>query len=173
MKKVPEKKEEKIPESLQRTLVLIKPDGIQRALTGRIIQRFEDVGLKMVGVKMRWIDRDFAKKHYSAHVTKPMYKGLEDFIVSGPVLAIVLEGVSAVETVRKIVGSTEPKSAMPGTIRGDFAQHSYSYADSKGTAIKNLIHASGTLEEAKQEVALWFNKDELHTYKTVHEIHVF
>jgi nucleoside-diphosphate kinase len=176
MKKNPEKKEEKKinPESLiERTLVLIKPDGVQRGLVGRIIQRFEDAGLKMVGVKMRWIDRDFAKKHYSAHVTKPMYKGLEDFIVSGPVFAMILEGVSAVETVRKIVGSTEPKSASPGTIRGDFAQHSYSYADSKGTAIKNLIHASGNIEEAKQEVALWFNKDELHTYKTVHEIHVF
>lgn len=175
MKKTPEKKGPKINYEtlMERTLVLIKPDGVQRGLVGRIIQRFEDAGLKMVGVKMRWIDRDFAKKHYSAHVTKSMYKYLEDFIVSGPVLSMVLEGISAVETVRKIVGSTEPKSAMPGTIRGDFAQHSYLYADSKNIAIKNLIHASGNLEEAKQEVALWFSKDELHTYKTVHEVHVF
>jgi len=176
MKKTPEKPEVKklSAESLiERTLVLVKPDGVQRALIGRIIQRFEDAGIKIVGAKMRWIDREFAKKHYSAHVTKPMYKGLEDFIVSGPVIALVLEGVSVVETVRKIVGSTEPKSAIPGTIRGDFAQHSYSYADAKNMAIKNLIHASGNLEEAKQEIALWFSKDELHTYKTVHEIHVF
>ena len=156
---------------IERTLVLIKPDGVQRALMGRIIQRFEDAGLKMVGMKMKWIDRDFAKRHYSAHVGKAMYPGLENFIVSGPVLAMVIEGISAVEMVRKMVGSTEPKSATPGTIRGDFAQHSYQYADAKGIAIKNLIHASGNVSEAKFEVSLWFSDDELHTYKTVHEIH--
>jgi nucleoside-diphosphate kinase len=158
---------------MKRTLVLVKPDGVQRALIGRIIQKFEDAGLKIVGMKMKLIDRDFAKKHYSAHVGKSMYPGLEDFIVSGPVIAMVLEGIHAVETVRKIVGSTEPKSALPGTIRGDFAQHSYDFADEKGMAIKNLIHASGNVEEANYEVKLWFAPDELHTYKTVHEIHVF
>ncbi len=156
---------------IQRSLVLIKPDGVQRALMGRIIQRFEDAGLKVVGMKMKWIDRDFAKKHYSAHVGKKMYPGLENFIVSGPVIALVLEGIYAVETIRKIVGSTEPKSALPGTIRGDFAQHSYDFADENGIAIKNLIHASGNVEDSEYEVKLWFAPDEIHTYKTVHEIH--
>jgi nucleoside-diphosphate kinase len=135
--------------------------------------RFEDAGLKFVGMKMVWVDKEFSKKHYSAHVKKPFYAGLEKMITEGPVLALALEGIHSVELVRKMVGGTEPKSALPGTIRGDFAQHSYEYADSKGKAIKNLIHASGNAEEAKKEVELWFDKDELHTYKTVHEIHVF
>lgn len=157
---------------IERSLVIIKPDGVQRALIGRILQRFEDAGLKIVGMKMHWVDSDFAKKHYAAHVEKPFYKGLEAFITEGPVVAFVVEGISAVSTVRKIVGPTEPKSAQPGTIRGDFAHHSYSYTDKKGVAIKNLIHASGTKEEADAEVALWFGEQELHTYKTVHEMHV-
>ncbi len=156
---------------IESTLVLVKPDGVERALVGRIIQRFEDVGLKMIGMKMVWVDADFSKKHYKAHVSKAFYKSLEDFIVSGPVVALALEGINAVEIVRKIVGSTEPKSSPPGTIRGDFAQHSYKYADTKGFAIKNLIHASGTSEEAKEEVALWFTPKELHSYATVHEKH--
>jgi nucleoside-diphosphate kinase len=158
---------------IQRTFVAVKPDGVQRGLIGRILQRFEDAGLKIVGMKMKWMDKDFAKIHYAAHVNKPMYPGLEAFMVSGPVIAMVIEGVHAVDTVRKIVGSTEPKSAPPGTIRGDFAQHSYEFADKKGTAIKNLIHASGNAAEAEQEVKLWFSPEELHTYKTVHEVHVF
>ena len=92
-------------------------------------------------------------------------------ITSGPVLAIVLEGIEAVDLVRKMTGATEPKSAMPGTIRADYSHHSYGYADSKGIAIKNLIHASGDLNDAKKEVALWFKKDELHSYSPVHEKH--
>jgi nucleoside-diphosphate kinase len=157
----------------ERTLVLIKPDGVQRQISGRIIQRFEDVGLKIVGMKMLWIDKTFARKHYSAHVDKPFYAGLEAMITEGPVIAMVLEGLHAVTLVRKLVGGTEPKSAQPGTIRGDFAHHSYEYTDKKGKAIKNLIHASGNAEEANAEVALWFDKKELHDYKTVHESHVF
>ncbi len=158
---------------IQRTLVLIKPDGVKRGLIGRIISRFEDAGLKIVGMKMVWIDKDFAKKHYSAHVGKDFYSSLENFITSGPVVAMVLEGVEAVEVVRKIVGSTEPKKAMPGTIRGDFAHHSATYANQKGKSVANLIHASGNLEEAKQEISLWFRDEELHSYKTVHEEHTF
>ncbi|MEM4397784.1 MAG: nucleoside-diphosphate kinase [Candidatus Woesearchaeota archaeon] len=158
---------------IERTLVLLKPDAVQRGIIGNIITRFENVGLKIVGMKMIWIDENFSKKHYSDHVNKPFYKPLENFITEGPVIAIVLEGIHAVELVRKMVGSTEPKKAQPGTIRGDFAHHSYEYADKKGIAIKNLIHASDTIENAKKEVSLWFNDDELHTYKTVHEIHVF
>lgn len=155
----------------ERTLILIKPDGVERGLIGAIISRFEHVGMKIVGMKMAWIDKEFSKKHYAAHIEKPFYKGLETFIVSGPVVAMVIEGIDAVDTVRKMVGATEPKASAPGTIRGDFAHHSYGHADKKGIAIKNLIHASGSKEDAKAEVSLWFNAKELHSYATVHEKH--
>ncbi|MBN1157706.1 nucleoside-diphosphate kinase [Candidatus Woesearchaeota archaeon] len=157
---------------IQKSLVLIKPDGVQRALVGEIIKRFENAGLKITGMKMVWIDADFSKKHYSAHVGKSFYPPTEQYITSGPVIAMVLEGIEAVHTVRKIVGSTEPKNSPPGTIRGDFAHMSMAYADGKKITIKNLIHASGTIEEAKKEIELWFKKDEIHGYKTVHEVHV-
>ena len=146
---------------IERTLVLLKPDAVERAIMGKIITRFEDAGLKMVGIKMVWVDKDFSKKHYSAHVKKDFYKGLEEFIVSGPVVAMIIEGISAVEIVRKIVGGTEPKSALPGTIRGDFAHHSYEYTNGKGIAIKNLIHASDSVNSANKEIKLWFKEDEL------------
>jgi len=158
---------------MEKTLVLIKPDGVERGLIGEIISRFEKVGFKVVGMKMFQVNKDFSKQHYSAHVGKGFYQSVEDFITSGPVVAMVLEGLHVVETVRKMVGATEPKSAAPGTIRADYAHHSYEYADKKGIAIKNLIHASGTSEEAEQEVKLWFSPQELHEYKTVHEKHVF
>ena len=156
---------------IDQSLVLIKPDGVQRGLVGEILSRFEKVGLTIVGMKMFLVTPDFAKKHYNAHVDKAFYAGLEAMITEGPVIAMVLEGVNAVELVRKMVGGTEPKSAQPGTIRGDYAHVSYEYADEKGIAIKNLIHASGNLEEAKQEVALWFTKEELHKYEPTHEKH--
>lgn len=156
---------------IERTLVLIKPDGVERGLIGEVIKRFENVGLKIIGMKMKWIDKEFSKKHYSSHVEKSFYPGLETMITAGPVIAMVIEGIHAIELVRKMVGSTEPKGAQPGTIRGDFSHHSYSYADEKGIAIKNIIHASGDKEDAKKEVSLWFNDNELHTYKTVHEKH--
>ena len=156
---------------IQQTLVLIKPDGVERGLCGQILQRFENAGLKIAGMKMVWIDEDFSKKHYEAHVEKPFYAGLEAFIVSGPVMALALEGIEAVELVRKMVGATEPKSAAPGTIRGDYAMHSYGYADEKGIAIKNLIHASGSSDDAKTEMKIWFKESELHKYKATHEKH--
>jgi nucleoside-diphosphate kinase len=158
---------------MEKSLILIKPDGVQRGIVGKILMRFEDAGLKFIGMKMIWVTKDFAKTHYKAHVKKPFYPGLEKMITEGPVIAIAVEGIQAVELVRKMVGGTEPKEAVPGTIRGDFAHHSYAYADSKGIAIKNLIHASGNSEEAKEEIKLWFNDEELHTYETVHEKHVF
>ncbi|MGB9707871.1 MAG: nucleoside-diphosphate kinase [Candidatus Pacearchaeota archaeon] len=161
---------------IERTLVLIKPDGVKRALIGECITRFEKRGLKIVAMKMRWIDKDFAMKHYTEDITRrrgeKVRNKLIDFIISGPVVAMVIEGVHAVEAVRKIVGDTEPRSAMPGTIRGDFAHVSYSYADAANKAIENLIHASSSIGEAKQEIALWFSSDEIHTYKTSHETHV-
>ena len=158
---------------IEKTLVLLKPDTVQRALVGNVITRFENAGLKMVGLKMHWVNKEFSKKHYADHTKKPFYKGLETFITEGPVIAIAIEGLHAVETVRKIVGGTEPRKATPGTIRGDFSHHSYEYTDKKGIAIKNLIHASDSVENANKEIKLWFLAEELHTYKTVHEKHVF
>ena len=158
---------------MERTLVLLKPDTIQRSFAGELITRFEKVGLKIVGMKMVWVNEEFSKKHYAAHIEKKFYPGLQAMITEGPVVAIVVEAPHAVSQVRKMVGGTEPKSAQPGTIRGDYAQHSYEYTDGKGISIKNLIHASGNAEEAKIEVELWFKPEEIHTYKTVHEIHVF
>ena len=159
--------------AIEQTLVLIKPDGVERGLIGTIISRFENVGLKIIGMKMMWIDNNFSRKHYSAHIAKPFYKGLEEFITAGPVIAMAIEGLHAIEVVRKIVGPTEPKSAQPGTIRGDHAHHSYEYTDKKGIAIKNLIHASGDKTDAEAELNLWFTAKELHSYKTVHEKHVY
>jgi len=158
---------------IEQSLILVKPDGVKRSLIGEIIKRFEQRGLKIVGIKMVQVDPDFSKKHYAAHIDKKFYEGLEKFIVSGPVVAMVVEGVNSVEVVRKIVGKTEPKSAEVGTIRGDYAHISYGHADEQKKAIENLIHASGNLKEAEQEVALWFGLDELHSYKTVHEKHVY
>ena len=157
---------------IERTLVLVKPDGVQRSLIGDIISRFEQRGLKIVGMKMIWIDANFSKKHYSAHVGKKMYPLLEKFITSAPVVAMAIEGIHAVELVRKIVGTTEPKSAPIGTIRGDYAHVSYDYADEKKISVKNLVHASGNKEEADQEVALWFSETELYEYETSHDRHV-
>ncbi|MFH1275738.1 MAG: nucleoside-diphosphate kinase [Candidatus Woesearchaeota archaeon] len=158
---------------MERTLVLIKPDGVQRGLVGRIVSRFEDVGLKLLGMKMVWVDKDFSKKHYKELLKKPFYPWLETMITEGPVVAMVIEGLHAVELVRKLVGPTEPRSAAPGTIRGDFSHHSYAYTDLKEKSIKNLVHASGNLKEAEVEVGLWFSDKELHIYQTVHEKHVF
>jgi len=157
--------------TIQRTFVAIKPDAVQRGLSGEILSRFEKVGLKIVAMKMKWMNPDFAKKHYAAHITKPFYPTLEKFMTEGPVIAFVLEGVNAIELVRKMCGATESASAAPGTIRGDYSHHTYKYADAKGTAIRNVVHASGNEEDAKMEIALWFSNDEIHSYKTVHELH--
>lgn len=155
----------------QQTLVLIKPDGVKRGLIGRIISRFEDVGLKIVAAKMVWADTDLTKEHYAEHVDKPFYDGLEELLTMGPVMALVLEGPEAIQVTRKLIGGTEPKSAAPGTIRGDFATVSYEYADSRGIAFKNLVHGSDSEQSAKEEISLWFDEDDLHSYNTVHEKH--
>jgi nucleoside-diphosphate kinase len=154
---------------IERTLVLLKPDAVQRCVSGEILSRFERAGLKVVGMKMVWCTPEMAKKHYKAHVSKPFYPGLEGTITEGPVIAIALEGIKAVENVRKMVGPTEPFKAPPGTIRGDYAHITMEAANARGKAVRNLVHASGNLEEAKEELALWFRNEDLHTYKTVHE----
>lgn len=163
---------------IERTLVLLKPDAVQRGYMGEIIARFERAGLKVVGMKMMWVTQEFAKKHYREEDIVPrrgekVWQLLLKGITQGPLLAFVLEGIEAVEIVRKMIGSTEPRAALPGTIRGDYAHVSYSYADAKDIHIKNLIHASANKDDAKLEVALWFKPEELHTYKTVHDVHVF
>jgi len=161
--------------AIEKTLVLIKPDGVKRGLVGRILQRFEDAGMKVVGMKMRNVNEDHALKHYTEDIT--VRRGghvrtmLVDFLKTGPVVAFVVEGVNAIENVRKIVGTTEPKSASPGTIRGDFAHVSFSHADEQGKVVENLIHASSDASDAEREVWLWFNEDELSDYKLAHEDH--
>lgn len=160
---------------IERTFVAIKPDGVQRALVGRVIQRFEDVGLKIVGMKMIQVSKDFASKHYTEDITlrrgKPVREQLLDFITQGPVVAMVLEGVEAIEVVRKIIGGTEPKTAAPGTIRGDFTHVSYGRGDKMQRAIPNVLHASANKADAEHEIALWFTVEEMYKYNTVHEIH--
>ncbi|HLG23780.1 MAG TPA: nucleoside-diphosphate kinase [Candidatus Nanoarchaeia archaeon] len=158
---------------IERSLVIVKPDGVQRSLVGEIITRFEKTGMKIVGMKMSWIDKKFAEEHYKAHKAKSFFKELVDFISEGPVVAFVVEGVHAVENVRKLVGKTSPHESPPGTIRGDFAHISMAYASKKGSGGKNIIHASGSKQEADEEIKLWFSDKELHTYKTVHEEHTF
>lgn len=150
---------------IEQTLILVKPDGVYRGLIGEVISRFEKRGLKIVGMKMMWIDKDFAKKHYAGNLSKAFYPKLEEFITSGPVIAMCVEGVNAVEVVRKIVGPTEPRLAPPGTIRGDYCHISTDHADKTGKSVCNVIHASGNIKEAQEEVKLWFSVDEIHTYE--------
>jgi nucleoside-diphosphate kinase len=138
-----------------RTLVLIKPDGVQRLLTGRIVSRFEERGLKIVGLKLVQVDRGLAERHYAIHRGKPFFGGLVDFITSSPLVAMVLEGPNAIAVVRSMVGATRPHEAAPGTIRGDFALET----------AQNLVHASDGPDTALSEIALWFGADELVSYE--------
>ena len=164
---------------IERTLVLLKPDAVKRGLMGRILARFEDAGLKVVGAKMVQIEESFARKHYDniGEVGKrrgeKVLQNMTKVLSSGPVLALCLEGIQVVENVRKMVGATEPRSAAPGTIRGDFSHHSFASTDSANKGVENVVHASGSSEDAKKEIALWFKPNELYNYKTVHEVHVF
>lgn len=183
--------------SRERTLVFVKPDGVQRGLVGEIIARFERCGLKIVGMKMIWPSKEFLDRHYPkdeaflttlGSKTKEAFEtygmnleatmGTEDllevgrrvrgwlldYVSSAPVVAFVLEGSHAVSVVRKIVGHTLPVFAQPGTIRGDFAIDSPTVANLEQRAIHNLVHASGTVEEAQAEIALWFSPEELFSY---------
>lgn len=184
---------------VEQTLVLIKPDAVKRHLVGTILQRFEQTGLKLVGLKMVWVDAAFAEKHYPLDETwaknvydktkaaydsagKPMAysnhlelgKSIQqlnmDFLKSGPVVALVLEGSHAVELVRKMIGATEPRSAAPGTIRGDLASaESYAQADDRKRSVRNLVHASDSVSNAQREIALWFTSKELHLHTTAQD----
>lgn len=162
---------------IEKTLVLVKPDGVVRSLMGKIITRFEDAGLKIIAMKMVWADKEFAKKHYREDIAKKhgerVREGLIGYITEGPVLAMVLEGIDAIAVTRKLVGSTYPNEALPGTIRGDFAHISKVYANTNEITVRNLIHASGNKEDAEIEIPLWFTKKEMHSYKTSHEMVCF
>lgn len=161
--------------NVEQTLVVFKPDAVQRGIIGEILTRFERVGLRIVGVKMLHPGRDHYDTHYEQIGKLKTRAGEQIFDITlemmslGPVVAMVLEGVEAVSLVRKMVGGTEPKSAAPGTIRGDFSHMSYSYADNQGKGIPNLIHASGDPEEADKEVGHWFSDNELYNYSALHE----
>lgn len=161
---------------IERTLVLLKPDAVARSLVGRLIQRFEDAGLKIIGVKMVQIDDELAKKHYfdlAERHGQSVFDALSKFMQQGPVIALVLEGGEAVANVRRIVGPTFPDQAAPGSIRGDFAHHSKAFTEANHKAVANLVHASGNKEEAKYEVELWFDEAELHAYQTLAEKFTF
>jgi nucleoside-diphosphate kinase len=138
----------------ERTLVLIKPDGVQRLLVGRILARFEERGLKLVALKLMRVDRALAERHYAVHREKPFFKGLVEFITSAPLVAAVLEGPNAIAIVRAMNGATRPHEAAPGTIRGDLAVET----------AQNLVHASDSAETAAAELALWFAPGELLDY---------
>jgi nucleoside-diphosphate kinase len=182
----------------ERTFVIIKPDGVQRSLIGEIIQRFERVGLKIVGLKFAVPDADKVKKHYTLDPewkrkvgeraigayekkgqtppsTDPIKIGdmvlerLVTYMTSGPVVMMSLQGGHSVELVRKIVGGTEPRTSDVGTIRGDYVLDSYFMSDTDDRAVRNLIHASGSVEEAEQELKLWFKDDELIQYRLVQD----
>jgi nucleoside-diphosphate kinase len=186
----------------QRTVVIIKPDGVQRAVSGEIITRFERAGLKIIGMKMIWVKQDLVGKHYpdkedylrsigkktlenykkygidpgehigtmdELEIGKIVRKWNMEYLTRGPVIAMILEAPHAVETVRKIVGHTFPQSAIPGTIRSDYAGDSPYLSNTLKRSVKNLIHASGSVEEAEFEIALWFKNHQIHSYKRVDE----
>ena len=140
--------------SAERTLVLVKPDGVQRGLAGEIVSRLERTGLQIIGMKLMLISEDLAGRHYADHSEKPFYSGLVSFITSSPVVALALKGPSAISTTRKIMGVTNPVDAAPGTIRGDLGVDMG----------RNLIHGSANAEDAAREVALFFDDSELVEY---------
>ncbi|HZK24766.1 MAG TPA: nucleoside-diphosphate kinase [Oscillospiraceae bacterium] len=140
---------------MEKTYVMVKPDGVQRNLVGEIICRFEKRGLKLVGLKLMQIPQELAAKHYGEHQGKPFYGGLIDFITSGPVVAMVWEGLNAVSVVRTMMGKTNPAEAAPGTIRGDLAMYMGN----------NVVHGSDSPDSATREINLFFTTDELVDYK--------
>ena len=139
----------------ERTLILIKPDGVQRGLVGRVIDRYESRGLRIAGLKLMQADRALAERHYAVHSDKPFFAGLIEFITSGPLVAMAVEGPEAIAVCRAVNGATRPNEAAPGSIRGDFALETG----------MNIVHASDSPENATDELALWFDAVELLDYE--------
>lgn len=160
---------------MERTLIILKPDTVQRGLVGEILTRFERAGLKIVATKMVQPSADHYYHHYENISKMISRRGQKAFDVTlemmqeGPVIAYVLEGVEAVALVRKMVGTTEPKMALPGTIRGDYAHVSFDHADKHQMGIPNVVHASGDAKEAEEEIKHWFSEAEIYQYETVHQ----
>jgi len=148
---------------VERTLVLIKPDGVQRGLVGTIIERLERRGLKIVGLKLVQVSEELARKHYAVHEGKPFFEGLIRYITSAPVVAMVLEGNNAIEITRATMGATNPANAAPGTIRADYALE----------IGRNLVHGSDGPETAQAEIALWFQPEELASYDRALDTWIF
>jgi nucleoside-diphosphate kinase len=148
---------------MERTFVMVKPDGVQRGIIGEVLQRFESKGLKLVAAKFMKIDEELASKHYGEHIGKPFYEPLVKFITSGPVLAMVWEGENSISTVRTVVGKTNPADAGPGTIRGDYGM----------TTGRNIIHASDSPTSAEREINLFFQKNEVLDYTRIDEVWVY
>jgi nucleoside-diphosphate kinase len=141
--------------TVERTFLAIKPDGVQRGLVGEIIRRFEAKGFTLVGMKFMKVSRELAEQHYGVHRERPFFKGLVEFITSGPVVAMIWEGEGVIASARKLIGATNPLTAEPGTIRGDF-----------GINIgRNIIHGSDAPETAQQEISLWFKEEELASWE--------
>lgn len=137
--------------AVETTLVLVKPDGVRRGLTGEVVKRFETKGLRIVGLKMLKMSEELARKHYAAHVDKPFFPELKAFMTGGPLVAIAVAGENAIAHVRNLMGATNPANAVPGSLRGDFCT----------TITENVVHGSDGPESAERELALWFAKDEL------------
>ena len=148
---------------MEKTLVLLKPDGIQRGLIGEVVRRFEAKGLKLVGIKMMTLDEAILREHYAHIADKPFYPGVESFMKSTPVVAMCWEGVESVEAVRLLCGITKARAAAPGTIRGDLAM----------SVACNVVHASDTTETAAREVKRFFKSDELFKYDKTEYLHVY
>jgi len=140
---------------MERTLVLVKPDGVQRGLVGEIICRMERRGLKIIALKLLWMDKSLAHRHYAVHEGKPFFEGLVKFITSGPIIAAVFEGQGAVAAVRSVMGATDPLKADPGTIRGDLALDMG----------QNLVHGSDSVENAEKEISIFFTDREILAYQ--------
>jgi len=141
--------------STQRSLVLVKPDGVARGLTGEIIGRFEKLGLKLMALRMLQMDRALAERHYAVHKSKPFFDGLVSYIISGPIVAAIFEGENAIDLIRKTMGATDPAKAEKGTIRGDL-----------GVSLEqNTVHGSDAVETAKTEMALYFTERDIVSYR--------
>ena len=142
---------------MERTLVLVKPLGVKRGLIGKVIDRFERGGLRIIGLKMLEMDESLARRHYEAHVNKPFFPGLLSYITSGPIVAMVVRGENAIKLARDLIGATDPAKALPGTIRADYAID----------AQRNLVHGSDSPEAAEREISLFFEEDEIFSYEKV------